>query len=256
MKTKSKKIKQILIWVAGIILIVYTGISVITNSPPIVFLDGKLCFTYKSSLDIQDSRHDESFFTNDDVDALSKFKWVKEINMAVTHITDISFLNNMKLLKDMHYCGEIDYLVTDWSPLSSCKELETFCGMRLNMTDLSAFKELVNLKELYLENDYGSPVVIDIETKISDISDVKYLINLEKLFLEGENITDISALKYCTKLKTIDLYGTNAEDYFVLLELPELKSLSIDKGVLTESEIKALEEKGIEVREQDYSEEK
>jgi len=246
---KISMVKKIMLILLALVLVL-TGVSVITDTPPFVVIKDKHHFVFSSRLELSDSLRSEVYYSNEDVKALEHMRWVKKLEMTVTHITDMSFLNKMKHLKEMYYVAYTGFWVEDWTPLNNCKKLEFFCGMRLNMSDLSVFKELTNLKKLYIEHERsGAPVVIDTKTKINDISDLQYLVNLENFYIQGENITDISSLAHCKKVKRLSLNGVTATDGSVLLELPNLESLEIDKGVLKESEIKALEEKGVSVYE-------
>jgi len=229
--SKGKKILSVLI----VVVLVLLGVSVITDTPPVVFISGKPHFVFTKKLYLNENRPDS--YTNDDVKALSHMRFVESFEMWGTKITDISFLNGMSRLKSLTIVT--NYQIDDFTPLGHCTKLERFKGYIPDISDLSAFKELSELYFLQV-NINGS--------KINDISDVKYLINLEWFLVGGENITDISELKYCTKLRHLSLVGTVSDvDYSVLHELPKLSHLFIDKGVLTENDVKTLEERGVSV---------
>lgn len=77
--------------------------------------------------------------------------------------------------------------------------------------------------------------------------------NLEYFSVVGKNIEDISGLKECKKIKTVKIKGiADDTDSSVFLELPELKYLEIDKGVLSDDLKEKLIAKGVEVKEYDY----
>lgn len=230
-----------------IVIAVVLGLYFISPLSPIVVINKSVHFVFEENLKLTNTD-----VKNDDVKSIYKLKRLKNIRLDVTSVTDMRFLSNMHALEDLYFCGHPDYYVEDWTPLLDCESLETFCGMRMNIEDLSVFKNMNNLKELYLEYDYALDIVVDSKVKVSDISDVKYLVNLEIFYLEGENITDISALRYCPNLKSVKLNGINAKDCSVFLELPELKYLEIDKGVLSNDLKEKLIVKGVEVKEYDY----
>ena len=241
MKTISKRKRVLYAFIA--IVVILTGASVVTDTPPIVFIGGKPHLVFSGEIDLNQYERE---FSNKDVKALKHMRWVKRIEMWGTEITDISFLNEMKYLKKIVWVCDDAYLVDDWTPLSNCKKLVSFMGWIPNISDLSTFKELTNLDFLYV-NVNGS--------EINDITDVRYLTNLERFCVGGKNITDISSLKCCPKLRYLSLVGTTADaDYSVLLDLPDLNLLFIDKGVLTGSEISALKIKGVNVHENEQSE--
>ena len=253
MKLRSKGKKGLLVLLVLVLVII--GVSVLTDTPPFVVINGKAYWVFTRDLDLENGSYKDpkSYYSNKDVKALKHMRWVKELNLTYTHITDVSFLNEMCLLRKVFYFGNA-YQIEDWTPISNCKKLETFCGFNLgNFYDLSVFKELVNLKSLYIETPYGIGYIR--ESKVNDISDVKYLVNLEVFAVCGKDITDISALKRCLKLKRLYLYEISAAaDYSVLFEIPDLEYLAIPKGVLKEYEIRTLEGKGVSVHEHEQTE--
>ncbi|MBE6857329.1 MAG: leucine-rich repeat domain-containing protein [Ruminococcus sp.] len=249
MKQKLNNKKKIAVGILSAVILLLTGFLL---TRMFVNINGKYYFVFTDDLDLFYYNLDGEPCDNTEVEDIARLKRLKTISIQGNNITDVSFLENMTSLETLLYWGNSEQV--DFTPIQHCENLKEFCGGNFQLENLAPFKECISLTTLSLEYVESRFLENDV-SYINDISDIKNLVNLEKLYIKGENITDISALKYCTKLKTIDLYGTNAVDYSVLLELPELKSLSIDKGVLTESEIKALKEKGVEVREQDYSEE-
>lgn len=190
----------------------------------------------------------KSGFSNNDIKAIKHMKRLECIIMDGTKITDISFLNEMYSIKTIFIFCDPEYQIVDWTPLIKCKSIVIFWGGNLGVSDLSIFKDLKSLKELNL--DFGSFMF----SEINDISDIKYLTNLENFAIYGKDITDISDIRNCIKLETLTLHGTNATDYSAILELPNLQFLRIDKGVLTEKEIRTLKENGVEVIEKSRDE--
>ena len=251
---KNKKI--ITVAIALILLIV--GVSVLTNTLLLVKINKKKYWIFVDNLSLNYSTlynaHQNEIiydYTDENVQSLKKFRWVEYIGINNnTQIKNLSFLSEMHYLKGIFYNGkngnEIITEIENWLPLSDCKNLESFTGLNTCISDLSMFKEMKKLKEFYVETIYEAKVL---NTQIVDISDIKYLINLEIFEICGNGIDDISNIKYCTKLKEVALYGLTSTDGSALLELPNLESLRIDKGVLTQEQIKTLREKGVEVYE-------
>ena len=235
MKSIFKSKKTLVICIALI-----TALLMLIVFPPLVFIGGKPHWTFSSEISMNQK---ERNFTNKDVKALKHMIWVKSVFMSGTQITDISFLDRMHFVKNLTLVCSDDYPIYDLAPLSNCNKLERFLGSIPNITDLSSLKELIRLSFLQINIS---------NSKINDISDVKYLVNLEWFIVGGENITDISSLQYCTKLEHISLSGTTADtDYSVLFELPKLNYLAVDKGVLSENEIRTFKERGVHVYERE-----
>lgn len=223
-------------------LAILIGAFVITDTPPVVIINKTPYIAFLNEITLRGEE-----YSSEDVKALKHMRWLKEITIHQTLINDVSFLNEMNLMEDIFFGGNINekYTVKDWTPLSNCKKLENFCGYNMGICDLNIFKDSTLLKQLYVESLYGGYTY---NTKINDISDVKYLVNLEAFGVSGKNITGIYELKYCTKLKSLTLYGTTTDaDYSVLLELPNLEHLVIDKGVMPQEQLKTLREKGVKV---------
>ncbi|MBQ8012043.1 MAG: hypothetical protein IJ265_10850 [Oscillospiraceae bacterium] len=119
------------------------------------------------------------------------------------------------------------------------------------MSDLSAFRGLSNLEELYIEYEYNMPLMVEnLDVLVNDLSGLETLTNLQKCYIAGRGISDISEVRNCQKVVFLGLRGTTQDaDYSVLLELPELDVLEIDSGVLPEDTKNELLEKGITVHE-------
>lgn len=70
---------------------------------------------------------------------------------------------------------------------------------------------------------------------------------LTVLPLDNTKIHDISGIKNLQKLRYLAITGLECEDHSVLFELPNLTYLKINNGILTQEEIKILEDKGVKV---------
>lgn len=86
-----------------------------------------------------------------------------------------------------------------------------------NLQDISAIKDLNNLKQLYLDN-----------TAIKDITPLAQLDNLETLFLSNIDISDISILNALSNnLKYLSLAHTNVGDITILTDFTNLEGLTL-----------------------------
>jgi|GEM_PF-610014 len=97
------------------------------------------------------------------------------------------------------------------------------------LSDMSALKDLPNLRELYLTN-----------TQVSDVSALKDLPNLRELYLTNTQVSDVRALKDLPNLKTLSLDNTPVSDVSALKDLKSLEWLSLAKTPV--SDVNALKD--------------
>lgn len=236
MKSISKK--------SGIILIVISVLGVITllfsalRYFHIVLRVGdsyKLCFS-------REYRIDGNWNVNDDnISEITFMKRLKHFSALDTSLTNIDFITELNKLESLSVSGN-------------------------SVHPEGVIQRIPSLKNLpELEYIYLFDVDVDNLDFISDISKLKYL----TVITYSTQITDISGLKDKQDLKIVQLQNVNCSDYSVLLDLPSLEKLYIygnkipdeieneliKKNVkiiyaeLSESDRKALEEKGISITE-------
>ena len=116
---------------------------------------------------------------------------IKELNLSVNKLTDISGIKLFKNLKGL-------YLYNN------------------KVTDISVLKDLTKLKILYIYNN-----------EITDISIIKNLNKLEYLDINNNKTKDISALKDLNKLKLLELGFNKIKDISVILNFKNLEKLNI-----------------------------
>ncbi|MBO5163384.1 MAG: hypothetical protein J6B75_02920 [Ruminococcus sp.] len=240
----------------GIIVISFLLIVILLcvfNKFPIVKIGKEFHTVFATELKLNDT-DEEIVYDNNDVSTLNRMGFLEEFEMYNTDITDLSFLKNMPNLKHFYCNCSLENPITDWRYLQECKKMTVFCGEMIYINDLSAFKGLTELEELYLEYMYEMPLMVDnAEVLVSDLSGLETLVNLKKCYINGRGISDISQLKSCQKITHLGLRGVNAEtDCSVLLELPELTELNMDIDTLPDEIKEKLIAKGVEVYEYDY----
>ncbi len=275
-----KKLKTLGI-VVLIVVLIYSGITVINLAPPITFIGSKAYYTYTEKFKIHSEKNT---FSQNEIEKMKRFKRAESIDLFTMDISDISFLDGMKQLKDFKL-SNLYTEVDDWSPLASCSNLEEITLWNVGIHDLSSFTSLKNLKYLELDEDL-----------IADISDIKYFSSLEYLCLSsasdfkdispiGEclklrvlkiysyvkndvsditaignlkeleelviyeflNIHDISPLQSCTKLKSLKIKGTSVTDFSFLINLPDFQELTVEKSSLSPEDERILKENGIKI---------
>lgn len=95
---------------------------------------------------------------------------------------------------------------------------------RKDLQNISAIKELDNLKQLYLDN-----------TAIEDIAPLAQLNNLETLFLVNTDISDINILNTLgNTLKHLSLAYTNVSDITILINFTNLEELTLNNTPITD----------------------
>ncbi len=161
---------------------------------------------------------------NKTVNEIVYMKGLKSLSLSDTEVTKADFLTEYNDLEYLNIVCPADFPIKGLPSLHNSPNLEYVSLVNVEIESLDIFSELENIEML---------TVAPINTKIYDITGIK---NLQRL-------------------RYLSVTGLECEDTSILFEFPDLTYLKINEGVLTESEIKALEEKGVEVREQDYSEE-
>ncbi len=103
------------------------------------------------------------------VKMLGKLHWLKQLNLMISQVRDISPLTKLKKLEILHLGGN-------------------------NLSDISPLKKLRNLRDLSL-----------LENRITDISPLKSLKKLRLLSLYKNNVKDVSPLEKLKKLEFLEL---------------------------------------------------
>ena len=152
---------------------------------------------------------------------------LKELNLSIKEVSDISILSNLVNLKILYLSGPeiknieaIKYLVN----------LEQLYLGGYHIEDFSSLSYLVNLKVLGISCK-----------KFKDhLNQIKGLIKLEKLSLSSySDLTDISPLSNLINLKNLNLCATKVNDISPLSNLVNLKKLNLAKTKV--DNIKAIE---------------
>ena len=251
----NKHKKRFILLFIIILIIGYYIPFFITKSPSIVTINNKLYYTYSKELEIPPF----TILSEKDISSLKYMKWLKDISLSVEDLNDISFFSQMNNLEKIYFMN-LDCQINDWSPIENCINLKSFSGTFLKFNDLECFSTLNDLKYLCLldcevKNISGIENLKNLNTfeisgkNTDDFTSLNKLSNLNTLKILYADITDISFIKNLKNLNNLSLYGNKIQDYSVVFELPNLKELSIDKGALTEEELKTLKEKGVNVKE-------
>lgn len=249
-----KMTKTIKVGIILAALLVVSCLLFLFGKFPVMMLNGKVCTVFTRNLVLGNVHDKEKPYDNADIETLSRMRFLTDLEMRNTEITDLSFLENKDALQRIFYLGKSGYPIEDWNYLMECENLTFFLGERVEMSDLSAFRGLSNLEELYIEYEYDIPLMVEnLDVLVNDLSGLETLTNLQKCYIAGRGISDISEVRNCQKIVFLGLRGTTQDaDYSVLLELPELDVLEIDSGVLPEDIKNELLEKGITVHEYDF----
>jgi Leucine-rich repeat (LRR) protein len=167
-----------------------------------------------------------------DLSPLRGLKKVTDLNIGFTGVTDVSALRDLQNLITLKLnCTG----VSDLSPIGELKNLATldlsgpiqFTGpgfvpnskilvTNSQVTDVSALRELENLKTLNLSN-----------TKVTDVSPLRELKNLTELNLSGTKVADVSSLRDLKNLKTLYIIGTKVTDVSAFRDLKFLNIIGL-----------------------------
>jgi internalin A len=168
------------------------------------------------STELEELNLSELELNDSDIEPLKYMVKLKTLWLSWNNIGDISVLKDLTGLTTLILTGIGlgDDINADTSPL-----------------DIGVLKDLVNLKELYLEfNKIGDIIALENLTNltvlslhsnnISDISSLKNLTNLEELMLGGNQIRDVEILKKFTNLTRLDIFNNQISD----AQIEELKN--------------------------------
>ncbi|SES44680.1 Ig-like domain-containing protein [Psychrobacillus sp. OK032] len=106
--------------------------------------------------------------------------------------------------------------ITDLTPLSKIKSLESLQLDGTFSNDFSPLATLPNLKELTINSTHSQPLLT--------ISLVK---NLQKLQLSGNQITSLAGIERMSQLKSLGIDDVTIADYRELTKAPQLTKLSL-----------------------------
>ena len=159
-----------------------------------------------------------------DINGLSAFKNLTELNLSFNQISDISALSGLTNLKELYLAQN---QISDISALSGLTNLMILYLRNNQVSDISALSGLTNLTELYLFNN-----------QVSDISALSGLTNLTELGLRQNQVSDISALSSLTNLKELYLTQNQVSDISALSGLTNLMILYLRQNQV--SDISAL----------------
>ena len=162
---------------------------------------------------------------------LFKCEKLEKINIQFTNISDISFLENNKNLKELILFPEENFIGT----ISKCENLEKLKTIS-GFYDISFLEKIKNLKEL---NFVGSDKIVDyyriskcekleILTIIITIPDISFLEknkNIKELHLEGRKLKNCSSVSVFENLEKLKIWRTNISDISFLEKNNSIKLL-------------------------------
>lgn len=191
---------------------------------------------------------------NNDINDLSRFTCLEELNLDGNNINDLNFISKLTKLKILYLndngitniteLRNLSNLVAvsiaenkfdDISPLSTLYNLKALYLSNLQSADIRSLSGLINLKSLMLfqcEIDNLIPLTnlrkleyLDLGlNKLTDLSPLAYLNNLENLKLVGNyNLVDISPLAKLSNLKSVTLNHTSVTDWSPVSHVPTVE---------------------------------
>ena len=204
------------------------------------------------------------------VEALSRLKNLRELDLSNAGITDIRGLEKLTKLEKLNLSK--NYL-TDITPLKGLKELQSLDISENNIQNIAALNNLTKLKNVDLSHNQirslaplGSLSLLEncnasfnrvrdigalsqakqLKTltiaynQVSNVDALKSLTSLESLNMRGNKISDVSALQSLGKLKSLDIAENKVYDISKLSSLKALKSLDITQNKISDVSCLAL----------------
>ncbi|MEA4943289.1 MAG: leucine-rich repeat domain-containing protein [Propionicimonas sp.] len=173
-----------------------------------------------------------------DLDGLTGWSTLKELELATPAVTDFSGLSGLTGLttlvssnhslpdlrpvaglKSLTRLEAVGHGITDLSPLSGLTKLTSLRLEANEIVDLSPLAGLHELTSLWLEGNW-----------ITDLSPLAGLTKLTQLAVAGGAITDVRPLKNLTALTTLDLSRNWIQDVSSLKRLTKLETLDLESN--------------------------
>ncbi|MGL6187033.1 MAG: immunoglobulin-like domain-containing protein [Clostridium chrysemydis] len=145
------------------------------------------------------------------LDGLQYCKNLKELDITLNQIEDISPIKNLINLKKLQITANNIKDINDLSNLSSLESLDISSD---KISDISPIKRLLKIKDLDISNN-----------QISDISDLINLDCMKSLNISYNNISDIDSIKNLIKIMKLDISNNQISDISVLSNLDSLEYL-------------------------------
>ena len=146
---------------------------------------------------------------------------------------NISFISNLTNLRNLMIDSAGVYLVADFSPIASLRNLETLAVWNADFfNDMSIISDLTNLLALNI-----------VGINIQNISALNRLSNLNTIIIQGCNIRDLSDFSFDSlpNLRTLDLSRNEITDITPLTSLRNLELLAISYNRISQAQINRLQ---------------
>ena len=194
-----------------------------------------------------------------DWNTLGKLTQVQELKGGLTKLADISWVVNLQNLKKFDVFSES---VMDYTPLAKTKVEDFTIWKMKTSTDLKQLSGAASLKRLKLwsvknaSGFEGLASLINLEALTLqgmnakdgtpvNMAFAKSLANLKELELNDSEISNFDAVASCAKLEkvAIDKKTTGIASLAVLKKLPNLRQVTVGKGMFPDTELAGFNEK-------------
>ena len=173
--------------------------------------------------------------TDDYIEKMYRLKNLSVLDILNSEINSSNLNNLLKLPK----LNELDFVNSDIDFAGA--ESGSPKTVNLCLSKISNFKDLANCSSL-------------VELKISAITANNMFITEEKEFPKKDYIlADSSDFAIFDQIEKLSIWNTKIEDISGLTEMDSLKTLKVTTGFISEEYTKELEEKGITVIEENYT---
>jgi hypothetical protein len=156
--------------------------------------------------------------SNKDIEQIKYLKSLEIIHLENTDIKDLSFLSELLKLNMITVNNSYIKKIDNFPNLEKLKKIKYISLGNIEVYNCDIFENLYSLESLEIINT--SPTLTNIDGLI--------------------NLKDIGFLRLRVNL-------SECKDISAVMQLPNLRFLSLQKGVLTEEQIRILEEKGVDI---------
>ncbi|MCB0574146.1 MAG: leucine-rich repeat domain-containing protein, partial [Saprospiraceae bacterium] len=158
------------------------------------------------------------------------------------NISNLSPLSDLEFLEHLYCQGN---QIADLSPISELKKLKVIHLYHTQITNLLALKNLTNLQLLHIQrtnisdlspllNLHDLRYLYCLNTQVSDLNPLKGAIRLELLNCGNTNIESLSPLSDMNELRMLGCFNTKVTDLSPLIGLKKLESLTCRNSPIVE----------------------
>lgn len=158
--------------------------------------------------------------TNSQIQNLRHMKELKVLNLSYNYITDLSCLEGLTQLEEIHFSHNN---VSDISFMKNMSELRQISAENTGVSDISVLSDKTKLESVFFGDSY-----------VTDISPIKNSRGLKYVGFNEAQIPDIEALSGMTELETVCFAGCGLTSVEPLRDSKKLRNIYFGRNNLTD----------------------